>query len=56
MKGAERAFPLSFIIAILLLEGLILAGGAVFHRVREERVLAATFGPAYADYRSKTWF
>lgn len=39
MKGAGRAFPRSFVFFILLLEGLILAGGIVFHRVREERVL-----------------
>ena len=39
MKRTERVFPRSFIIVILLLEGLILAGGIVFHRVREERVL-----------------
>lgn len=36
--------------------GLIVAVVEFVRARREERVLATTFGPAYAAYRSKTWF
>ena len=53
MKGAERVFPRSFIIVILLLEAIILAGGLVFHRVREERVLTDVRNELFAVARLK---
>jgi PAS domain S-box-containing protein len=40
MAKTERIFPFSFVFVVLLVEGLILAGGLVFHHVREGRVLA----------------
>ncbi len=40
MTDARRVFPRAFLFVVLLLETVILAGGLLFHRVREERVLA----------------
>ena len=40
----------------ILVTWLALTAIEVVRARREDRVLADTFGPAYAAYRSKTWF
>jgi protein-S-isoprenylcysteine O-methyltransferase Ste14 len=39
-----------------LIVGLIIVAIEIVRARREERVMAAMFGPEYADYRSRTWF